>query len=310
MVGQKAKTAFLDLLFMVLGSAVYAVEINAFTAPNNIAAGGITGICTMLNYLFSTPIGLASFLINIPIVLWAVVEIGYKLVAKTVTAIVLISLMIDLFSRFVPAYQGDPILVALFAGELEGVGLSLIFVRGATTGGSDLVARLLGRRLPHLSMGKLMLAVDGAVVAVSAFVYGSVENAMYACIVIFVSTRLIDAILYGFDAGTGKLFYVMSPKVRQMGNRVIQELERTVTYLDSHGGYTDEPGETMLCVVRRFEVYQLQRIIREEDNDAFVIVGEAGQVTGEGFRSMHPDDKSVKELVKGLRRGQRHTPAQ
>ena len=89
---------------------------------------------------------------------------------------------------------------------------------------------------------------------------------MYACIVIFVSTRLIDAILYGFDAGTGKLFYVMSPKVRQMGNRVIQELERTVTYLDSHGGYTDEPGETMLCVVRRFEVYQLQRIIREEDN--------------------------------------------
>lgn len=310
MVGQKAKTAFLDLLFMVLGSAVYAVEVNAFTAPNNIAAGGITGICTMLNYLFSTPIGLASFLINIPIVLWAVVEIGYKLVAKTVTAIVLISLMIDLFSRFVPAYQGDPILVALFAGVLEGVGLSLIFVRGATTGGSDLVARLLGRRLPHLSMGKLMLAVDGAVVAVSAFVYGSVENAMYACIVIFVSTRLIDAILYGFDAGTGKLFYVMSPKVRQMGNRVIQELERTVTYLDSHGGYIDEPGETMLCVVRRFEVYQLQRIIREEDNDAFVIVGEAGQVTGEGFRSMHPDDKSVKELVKGLRRGQRHTPAQ
>lgn len=310
MVGQKAKTAFLDLLFMVLGSAVYAVEVNAFTAPNNIAAGGITGICTMLNYLFSTPIGLASFLINIPIVLWAVVEIGYKLVAKTVTAIVLISLMIDLFSRFVPAYQGDPILVALFAGVLEGVGLSPIFVRGATTGGSDLVARLLGRRLPHLSMGKLMLAVDGAVVAVSAFVYGSVENAMYACIVIFVSTRLIDAILYGFDAGTGKLFYVMSPKVRQMGNRVIQELERTVTYLDSHGGYTDEPGETMLCVVRRFEVYQLQRIIREEDNDAFVIVGEAGQVTGEGFRSMHPDDKSVKELVKGLRRGQRHTPAQ
>lgn len=310
MVGQKAKTAFLDLLFMVLGSAVYAVEVNAFTAPNNIAAGGITGICTMLNYLFSTPIGLASFLINIPIVLWAVVEIGYKLVAKTVTAIVLISLMIDLFSRFVPAYQGDPILVALFAGVLEGVGLSLIFVRGATTGGSDLVARLLGRRLPHLSMGKLMLAVDGAVVAVSAFVYGSVENAMYACIVIFVSTRLIDAILYGFDAGTGKLFYVMSPKVRQMGNRVIQELERTVTYLDSHGGYTDEPGETMLCVVRRFEVYHLQRIIREEDNDAFVIVGEAGQVTGEGFRSMHPDDKSVKELVKGLRRGKKDTPAQ
>ena len=303
MKGKKARTLLLDALCMLAGSAVYAVEVNAFTAPNNIAAGGITGVATMLNYLWGTPIGLVSFLINVPIVLWAVVDIGYKLVAKTVAAIALTSVMIDLFSRFVPAYHGDPILVALFAGLLEGLGLSLIFIRGATTGGSDLVARLLGRRLPHLSMGKLMLAVDGVVVAVSAFVFGSVENAMYACIVIFVSTKLIDAILYGADAGTGKLFFVMSPKVRQMGQRVIGELERTVTYLDSHGGYTNEPGETMLCAVRRFEVYQLQTIIREEDKDAFVIVGEAGQITGEGFRSMHSDDKPVKELLKELRQG-------
>ena len=215
--------------------------------------------------------------------------------------------MIDLFSHFIPAYRGDPILVALFAGACEGVGLSLIFIRGATTGGTDLVARLLGRRLPHISMGKLMLAVDGVIVAVSAFVFGSVENAMYACIVIFVSTKLIDAILYGTDAGTGKLFFVMSPRVRQMGDRVIQELERTVTYLDSHGGYTQEPGETMLCAVRRFEVYHLQNIIREEDKNAFVIVGEAGQITGEGFRPMHSDDKPVKELLKELRQNSRQT---
>lgn len=299
----KRKTILLDLLCMAAGSAVYAVEVNAFTAPNNIAAGGVTGIATMLGYLFGTPIGLVSFLINVPLVLWAVVDIGYKLVAKTLGAIVLTSVMIDLFSRFVPAYRGDPLLVALFAGLCEGVGLSLIFLRGATTGGTDLVARLLGRRLPHLSMGKLMLAVDGLVVAVSAFVFGSIENAMYACIVLFVATRIIDAILYGADVGTGKLFYVMSPRVRQMGDRVIRELERTVTYLDSHGGYTKEPGETMLCAVRRFEVYQLQNIIRQEDKDAFVIVGEAGQITGEGFRPMHSDDKSFKELLKELRRG-------
>ncbi|MGI6255014.1 MAG: YitT family protein [Acutalibacter sp.] len=295
------KTWILDLLFMVLGSMVYAVEVNVFTAPNNIAAGGVTGVATMLNYVFNTPIGLVSFLINAPIVVWAVMEIGWKLVAKTLVAIFLTSFMIDLFSHFLPVYQGDPILVALCAGALEGVGLSLIFIRGATTGGTDLVARLLGRRLPHLSMGKLMLAVDGVIVAISAFVYGSIENAIYACIVIFVSTRLIDAILYGTDTGTGKLFLVMSPKVRAMGDRVIQELERTVTYLDSQGGYTGEPGETMLCVVRRFEVYHLQRIIREEDRNAFVIVGEAAQVTGEGFRSMHPDDRSLKELLQGLR---------
>ena len=304
---KRARGFFLDLLCMVAGSAVYAVNVNAFTAPNNIAAGGVTGVATMLNYVFGTPIGLAAFLINVPLVLWAVMEIGYKLVAKTMGAIVISSLLIDLFSRFIPAYRGDSILVALFAGVCEGVGLSLIFIRGATTGGTDLVARLLGRRLPHLSMGKLMLAIDGLVVAASAFVYGSVENAMYACIVIFVSTKLIDAILYGTDAGTGKLFFVMSPCVRKVGDRIIEELDRTVTYLDSHVGYTNEPGETMLCAVRRFEVYQLQNIIREEDKNAFVIVGEAGQITGEGFRPMHSDDKPVKELLRELRQksGQR-----
>ncbi|CCX37207.1 pF10035 family protein [Clostridium sp. CAG:1013] len=296
----KLKTIGLDLLFIALGSAVYAVGVNAFTAPNNIAAGGVTGVATMLHYLFSTPIGLVAFLINVPIVLWAIVDIGYKLVTKTMLAIFMSSLLIDLFSHFVPAYQGDHILVSLFAGVCEGVGLSLVFVRGATTGGTDLVARLLARRLPHLSMGKLMLAVDGLIVVASGFVFGSVENAMYACIVIVISTKIIDAILYGTDIGTGKMFFVMSPNVRQMGDRVIQEMERTVTYLDSKGGYTQEPGETMLCVVRRYELHQLQTIIREEDKHAFVIVGEAGQITGEGFRPMHPDDKSVKDLLKDM----------
>lgn len=299
---KRVKTILLDLAFMAAGAVVYAVSVNAFTSPNNIAPGGVTGIATMLNYLFSTPIGLVAFLINIPIILWAVVEIGYKLVAKSVAAILLSSVAIDLLAPIVPSYQGNMILVALFAGLCEGLGLSLTFLRGATTGGTDMLARLLGRRKPHLSMGKLMLAVDGLIVLASAFVYGSIENAMYACIVIFVSTRLIDSILYGTDVGTGKLFFVMSPKVRQMGDRIIREVDRTVTYLDSHGGYTNEPGETMLCAVRRFEVFQVQAIIREEDRDAFVIVGDAGQITGEGFRSAHPDDKPLKELLQGLRK--------
>ncbi|WP_322183423.1 YitT family protein [Neglectibacter caecimuris] len=298
---KKVKEALLDFLFILAGSVVYALSVNAFTSPNRIAPGGVTGLSTLINYVFGTPIGLMAFFINIPIILWAILEIGYKLVIKTMIAIVVSSLMIDLFSYFIPAYRGDMLLVALFAGICEGVGLSLTFIRGATTGGTDMLARLLGRRLPHLSMGKLMLVIDGVIVVISAFVYGSIENAMYACIVIFVSTKIIDAILYGTDSGTGKLFFVMSPKVRSMGDRIIKELDRTVTYLDSHGGYTKEPGETMICAVRRFEVYQIQSIIREEDRDAFVIVGDAGEITGEGFRPVRSDDKPLKELLQGLK---------
>ena len=298
----RRKDIFLDVVFILAGAVVYATAVTTLTAPNNIAPGGVTGLCTMLNYVFGTPIGLMSFLINIPIIIWAVVEIGYKLVVRTMAAIVLSSLFIDLFGGFMPVYRGDPILVAVFSGACEGLGLSLTFIRGATTGGTDMIARLLERRMPQMSMGKLMLALDGVIVAASAVVFGSIENAMYACIDIFVCTSIIDSILYGTDVGTGKLFYVMSPKVRQMGERIIRELDRTVTYLDSHGGYSKEPGETMLCVVRRFEVYQVQAIIHEEDKAAFVIVGDAGQITGEGFRPVHPDDKPLKELVQELRK--------
>ena len=304
----KAIRKFLmDALVMTLGAMAYAVCVNAFTAPNNIAAGGVTGIATMLQYVFGTPIGLMVLLINVPIVVWGMVEIGYKLVMKTLAAIVLSSVMIDLFAKFVPAYQGDPILVAIFAGVCEGLGLSLTSIRGATTGGTDMAARLIGRRLPQFSMGKLMLVIDGLVVAASAFVYGSIENAMYACIVIFVSTSLIDSILYGADAGTGKMFLVMSPKVQEIGARIMGEIERGVTYLDSQGGYTKEPGQTLLCVVRRFEVFQVQSVIKEVDKHAFVIVGDAGEITGEGFRPMHGDDKPLKELLQKAKGGEKES---
>lgn len=299
---KRVQSSLLDVLFLVVGTAIYGVSVAVFTAPNNIAPGGVTGVATLLNFVFGTPIGMVSFIINIPIVLWAIMEIGYKLVVKSMAAIALTSLMIDLFSAVLPTYQGDMILVSLFSGLLQGFGLALTFVRGATTGGTDMLARLLSGRMPHLSMGKLMLILDGAVVAVSALVYGSIESAMYACIVIYITSKLIDAILYGTDQGTGRLFFVMSAKVRQMGDRIIREMDRTVTYLDSKGGYTNQPGETMLCVVRRFEVYQIQNIIRDVDRDAFVIVGEAGDITGEGFRPARSDDKPLSEVLKSLKK--------
>lgn len=297
---KKIKTFTLDILFILFGSAIYAVMVNAFTAPNHIAAGGITGVATMLNYVFSTPIGLVVMIINVPIILWAMVEIGYKLVIKSLISVVLSSVLIDVFSWFVPAYTGNPILVAIFGGVFEGLGLALVFTRGATTGGTDMIARLLGRRFPHLSMGKLMLAIDGIIVVASGFVFGSIENAMYACIVIFVSTSIIDAVLYGTDVGTGKLFFVMSSRVREMGDRVMEELDRGVTYLDSKGGYSKEPGETMLCAVRRYEVFQIQSIIREVDKDAFVIVGDAGEISGEGFKPARSDDKPLRDILKEI----------
>lgn len=295
----------MDGVFITVGSMIYAVSVNAFTAPNNIAPGGITGVSTMISYLINTPIGMVAMLLNIPIIIWGIMEIGYKLVAKTLLAITISSICIDLFSLFIPAYKGDPLLVAIFAGVFEGLGLSLVFIRGATTGGTDMMGRLINHRYRHFSVGKIMLAIDGLIVVMSAFVFGSIDNAMYACIVIFVSTSLIDAMIYGTDSGTGKTFFVLSPKTHDIGDRIMKELDRGVTYISSKGGYSKEPGDMLLCAVRRFEVYKVNTIIREEDRDAFVIVGDAGEISGEGFRPVKSDDKPLKDVIKNLKQNKK-----
>ena len=303
----QVKEFVMDFLFMLAGSVIYAIGINGFTAPNNIAPGGVTGIATMLNFLFDTPIGTVVFLINIPIVFWAIVEIGYKLVAKTAMAIILNSIAIDTVALFMPEYHGDALIITLIGGVCEGVGLSLVFMRGATTGGTDLTARVLNHRLRHLSMGKLMLAVDGCIIVVSAFVFKSIESAVYACVVIFVSTHIIDAILYGTDIGNGKMFFVISQKNEMIADRILTEMERGATFIKSRGAYLKQDGEILFCAVRRFEVYKISEIIRTTDPNAFVIVGDAGEITGEGFKSYHSDDRTLREIVTELRNKQKET---
>lgn len=294
---KKAKSYLMDCIFIIAGSCIYATAVNVFTAPNNIAPGGFTGIGTMLNYLFGTPIGIVFFALNIPVIIWAVIEIGYKLVLKTSFAIVVSSAAIDVFAHIVQPYHGNMILAAVASGVLEGLGLALIFMRGATTGGSDMIARLLEKRFKFLSIGKLMLIVDGMVILMSAFVFKSMESAMYACIDVFVSTKIIDALLCGTDAGTGKIFFVMSDKTEEMGELIMDEIGRGVTYLKARGGYRKTDTECLMCAVRRFDIFRINEIIRRVDPNAFVIVGDAGEITGEGFKPMKSDDRTLKELL-------------
>lgn len=298
----RGKTLALDALFFIAGALIDAVAVNVFTAPNHIAPGGITGIGTMLNYLFQTPIGLVNMIINIPIVIWAIVEIGYKLVAKSIAAIIIFSVAIDTMGLVLPAYDGNPFLAAIFGGVLEGIGLALVFMRGSTTGGTDMIARLLGKHFRHLSMGKLMMAVDLVIVAASALVYQKLESALYAIIAIFVSTRVIDTLLYGTDSGNGKLYFIISKKSDEIRQRILEDIDRGVTIIPIQGGYSGQEGEMLLCAVRRYEVTKINDIIHSADRDAFVIVGEAGEITGEGFRSATSDDKTLREILQSLKK--------
>ena len=307
--GSRSKTLVLDGLFFVAGALIDAVAGNVFTAPNHIAPGGITGIGTMLNYLFQTPIGMVNMIINIPIIIWAIIEIGYKLVAKSIAAIIVFSVAIDTLALVLPAYDGNPFLAAIFGGVLEGIGLALVFMRGSTTGGTDMIARLLGKHFRHLSMGKLMLAVDLIVIAASALVYQKLESALYAIIAIFVSTRIIDTILYGTDSGNGKLYFIISKKSDEIRRRILEDIDRGVTIIPIQGGYSGQDGEMLLCAVRRYEVAKINDIIHTADRDAFVIVGEAGEITGEGFRSASSDDKTLREIIRSLQKRNEEKPS-
>lgn len=276
------KRTALDGLFYVLGSALYALSVNIFTAPNQIAPGGVTGIATLLNFVWGAPIGTMILLVNLPLLIAAWFRLGKAFTVRTLIVTILSSVVIDATTPFLPPFQGDKMLVALFGGVLAGAGLGLIYMRGATTGGTEVVARLLERKFRHIPIGRLILLVDALVVAASALVYRNVETALYAMVLIFVSTSLMDALVYGGDKG--KMLLIMSRREREIAAEVLERMERGVTILNATGAYTGGEQRVLLCAVRRSEMYQLRSIVTDIDPSAFMIVVSTDEVLGEGFK--------------------------
>lgn len=186
------------------------------------------------------------------------------------------------------------LLTTVFGGFFSGLGLALIFVRGGTTGGTDLIANLISLRVRHLSLGRLILIVDMIIVVASAFVYGSYESPLYATIVIYITSKVIDVVLYGADIGTGKILFIVSRKNEEIAEKIMQILGRGVTELYSRGAYTKQDGEVLLCAVSRQEVYKVYDIIHSIDPDAFTIVGDAGEISGEGFKEIQKNQEKTK----------------
>lgn len=278
------RTFLVDAVFFLAGSILYAASVNVFSAPNNIAPGGFTGIATMLNYLFGLPIGVTILVMNLPFFVWGAVEMGRKFLAKVIAGTVVTSVVIDLSAPFMPVYQGDMMLTCIFGGILCGAGLALIYMRGGATGGTDLIAMLLTRRIRTVSLAHLILIADMTIVLATLPVYGTIESPLYALVFIFVSTKVIDMVMYGIDSGTGKMMFIISRCNEKIRDRILEEMDRGVTELKSRGGFSGVEGEVLLCAVRRNEMPKIFDIVKAEDPKAFVIVGDAHQITGEGFR--------------------------
>lgn len=277
------KNSITDYLIIALGASFYAASVAVFTSENNIAPGGLTGVATMLNYLFSLPIGAMIFILNIPLFVWAYFSGGKRFVLKTVAGTALASAFIDIFQAVLPYYSGSVMLAAIFGGALSGLGLGLIFSRGGSTGGTDIVAVNVNKRFPHISAGQVILIGDAFVLTLAAIVYGNLESAFYAGITIFVSVRVIDAVTYGTSRGNGKLVFIISDKPDIISREVIQRLGRGATLLKGSGAYTGKSKNVLMCAARPNQVVKITKGVKLLDPKAFMVVTTANSILGEGF---------------------------
>ncbi len=261
----------------VIGAAAYPL----FLTPNNIAPGGITGVAIILNYLFSLPVGTVSLLLNIPLFIAGYRTMGRLFAFRSLLATILFSLLIDILP--LQAMTVDPLLGTLFGGVLLGIGLGLIIRGGATTGGTDMLARMVHRRFQFITTGTFLFALDFIVVACAGIMVGTTE-ALYALINIYVSSRVIDAVMIGF--GGNKACLIISGAWEVIMKRVMHEMNRGVTRLSARGGYTGEERPTLLCVLSRQEVMAIKNIVQEEDEKAFMIIMDAHEAIGDGFSGM------------------------
>ncbi len=278
------KTAAKDLLYDVVGSILYAAGIYTFAATANFAPGGITGVAMIINhYVPFLRIGLLSLIINVPVAIVCYRLLGRVFFFKSVKSMLISALFLDLVFPLFPQYDGanNPLLAALFAGALSGIGLALIYMPGSSTGGTDFVIMSIRKLKPHLSIGTISLAVDGAVIVAGGFVFGNINAVLYGVLMTIVSTTVIDKIMYG--TGTRRMLLVISDKAQEIANVIMEETERGATLADVRGAYTGKPHQMMMCVCSKVEVFHARKIINRIDPGAIVMLTTVDEAYGEGF---------------------------
>lgn len=289
-----------DYLWIVAGAVAAAAGINIFIVPYKIAPGGVNGIATVLYHLSGEklPVGATMLAFNIPLFILGYRFIGRKFIFKTFLGTVLLSVTIDatspigvyLVDRFllnpqVEEYNPDILLYSMFGGFLMGLGLGLVLRSGATTGGTDLAARIVNQFVPSLTMGQTLLLIDFGVILFAAVAFQSFRIALYAIVSLYISSKIIDVILEG--VGFAKALFIISDMSEVIAPRIMKELDRGVTALRGIGMYTGSDKQVLLCVVHRGQLVRLKTIVNEIDEKAFIILTDIREVLGEGFKRIY-----------------------
>lgn len=286
------RAMFLRFLFEIagvtLGVLLTALGLDIFLIPNKIAAGGVSGIAIVLHYLLSIPVGVTMLALNVPLFLMGIYRLGLKFGFRSLYGTISLSFFIDVLDPFLPVVTHDPLLASIFGGVLVGLGLGLVFRFRGTTGGTDLAAAVL-RTYTGANVGQLLFVVDAVVVLAAGFAFNSWELAMYAFITIFVTSWLIDVVQEGFSYA--KAFFIISGHTESIAGAVLHEMDRGATVLSGRGAFSGTERNVLLVVVNRAEVTRLKDLILSIDSRAFVILTDAHEVLGEGFKPLAVKNK-------------------
>ncbi len=279
-----------DSLIVLAGTAIYAVGLYYFVEPSNTAPGGVSGIALLVNYATGFPVGITSALINFPLLILGLIFLGKEFILKTLLSVASFTVIYDyiLTPLHFPYYDGERLMASLFGGIVTGIGLGLVFYAAGSTGGTDIVTKLVQRRFPHMQLGRILLIVDLLIVGASIIVYRSIESALYAIIVIYANTQLINVVVYGNDSG--RLLYILSNHYREITDGILSTIDRGVTLLEGEGGYTGEEKKVILCALRKNEYHKVKKLVRSIDPNAFIIAAESFEVEGEGFKDIQKED--------------------
>ncbi len=271
---------------VIVATCLYSAGVALFLDPNNLAPGGVTGVSILLNRLIHVETGTLILLLNIPLLLIAWKKFGWRFVAGTLSALVLITAFTNLFERLEPITT-DMLLAAVAGGICIAVGLGTVLKSGLTTGGTDIVVRLLRIKHPHLKTGSLFLIVDLIVISGSLLVFRDFEKAMYAVIAIMITSWVLDLVLYGKDEA--KLIYIISDMPDRISKQLLEDLDVGVTYLEGTGAYTDKKKKIIMCVVRKRVAPKVEEVVKSVDTNSFMIVTSASEIFGHGYKSYNAE---------------------
>ena len=278
-----------DYAWIALGSVLYSLSFDWFYVPNQIGFGGLTALGMILNYLSpAIPIGMVVLILNIPLFLLGWKFLGGHTLVSSLFAMTATSVLVDLIAAMYTFPSMDPMLAAIFGGVSLGVSLGMIFSKGATTGGTDLTARLLKLPFAWLPMGKLLMVVDLTMLLSVSLVFRSMESAMYGMISLYISTLVMDGVLYGLDQS--KVAYIVTTRPQEIAAEIDRQMDRGATFLHGEGSFSREEKLVLMCAFKQKQIVPLKALVHELDPEAFLIVCDAHEVLGQGFRRYQKND--------------------